>query len=111
MRKRNFLGSARRDTTWQEKRYRLPICCLKRYLCGSLVPAHGAILEDLLGEQNYTLQSFSHLVQISDFSVTKTLVQDGLGISFVYAPVAKKELEEGSLARIDWEQGHVWREI
>ena len=70
-----------------------------------------AILEDLLGEQNYTLQSFSHLVQISDFSVTKTLVQDGLGISFVYAPVAKKELEEGSLARIDWEQGHVWREF
>lgn len=60
-----------------------------------------AIFEEALHRQNYTLESFSSVVTISDFSTIKSLVADGLGISFLYAPVVEQELKSGTLARFD----------
>ena len=60
-----------------------------------------AIFEEALHRQNYTLESFSSVVTISDFSTIKSLVADGLGISFLYAPVVERELKSGTLARFD----------
>ena len=60
-----------------------------------------AIFEAALQRRNYTLQSFESLVTISDFSTIKSLVADGLGISFLYAPVVERELHQGTLARFD----------
>lgn len=60
-----------------------------------------AIFEDALHRQNYTLESFSSVVTISDFSTIKSLVANGLGISFLYAPVVEQELKSGTLARFD----------
>lgn len=60
-----------------------------------------AIFEDALQRQNYTLGSFPSIVTISDFSTIKSLVEDGLGISFLYAPVVTQELKDGALARFD----------
>lgn len=58
-----------------------------------------AIFEEALHRQNYTLDSFPSVVTISDFSTIKSLVADGLGISFLYAPAGARELENGTLAR------------
>lgn len=58
-----------------------------------------AILEDALRRQNRTLHSFGSVTTISDFSTIKSLVADGLGISFLYAPVVERELAAGTLAR------------
>ena len=60
-----------------------------------------AIFEEALHRQNYTLDSFSSVVTISDFSTIKSLVVDGLGVSFLYAPVVAQELKAGTLARFD----------
>ena len=60
-----------------------------------------AIFEEALHRQNYTLDSFPSVVTISDFSIIKSLVADGLGLSFLYAPVVEQELEAGTLARFD----------
>ena len=60
-----------------------------------------AIFEDALRRQNRTLISFPNVVTISDFNTLKSLVMDGLGVSFLYAPVVERELELGSLARFD----------
>ena len=60
-----------------------------------------AIFEEALHRQNYTLDSFPSVVTISDFSTIKSLVADGLGLSFLYAPVVAQELEAGTLARFD----------
>ena len=60
-----------------------------------------AIFEEALHRQNYTLESFSSVVTISDFSTIKSLVADGLGISFSYAPVVEQELKSGTLARFN----------
>lgn len=60
-----------------------------------------AIFEEALHRQNYTLDNFPSVVTISDFSTIKSLVADGLGLSFLYAPVVEQELEAGTLARFD----------
>mgnify|MGYP000878831201 CR=1 FL=1 len=60
-----------------------------------------AIFEDALRRLNCTLDSFESIVTISEFEAIKSLVADGLGISFLYAPVVEKELAQGKLARFD----------
>ena len=60
-----------------------------------------AIFEEALHRQNRTLHSFPSIATISDFNTIKSLVMDGLGISFLYAPVVEQELAQGTLARFD----------
>lgn len=60
-----------------------------------------AIFEEALRRQNRTLRSFPSVATISDFSTIKSLVADGLGVSFLYAPVVERELAQGTLARFD----------
>lgn len=60
-----------------------------------------AIFEDALRRLNCTLDSFESIVTISEFEAIKSLVADGLGISFLYAPVVEKELAQGKLARFE----------
>ena len=38
------------------------------------------------------------VLEISDFTVLKSLAMQGIGVTFVYAPVAQAELDAGSLA-------------
>ena len=59
------------------------------------------IFEDALRRHNRTLRSFPNLATISDFSTIKSLVADGLGVSFLYAPAVSKELASGTLARFE----------
>lgn len=60
-----------------------------------------AIFEDALRRLNYSLDSFESVVTISEFEAIKSLVADGLGISFLYAPVVERELAQGKLARFE----------
>lgn len=61
------------------------------------------ILEQLLRRHGYGADSFQRQMTVSDFSVIKALLMDSLGISFLYAPVVKGELERGELSRFDLE--------
>lgn len=56
------------------------------------------IFQQMLRRRGYGLDSFPRQMTVSDFSVIKTLVTDSLGVSFLYAPVVEKELEQGSLS-------------
>lgn len=60
-----------------------------------------AIFEEALQRENRTLKSYPNVATISDFSTIKSLVADGLGVSFLYAPAVSKELACGKLARFD----------
>lgn len=48
-----------------------------------------AVLEQLLEQSNYAIDSFSSVCCVSSFAVTTQLVAAGLGISFVYQAVAE----------------------
>ena len=41
------------------------------------------------------------MTTISDFAVIKSLAAEGLGVSFLYAPVVAQELNQGTLARFE----------
>lgn len=60
-----------------------------------------AIFEDALRRQNCTLSDFNQVSTISDFSLMKSLAADGMGVSFLYAPVVQRELTAGSLAKFE----------
>lgn len=61
------------------------------------------IFQQMLRRQGYGLDSFPLQMTVSDFSIIKALLEDSLGVSFLYAPVVEKELEQGKLARFDLE--------
>lgn len=58
------------------------------------------ILENLLKQYNYTLNSFKNHIEIGNMSVIKKLVTNNLGITFLYEVVAKSEIDQGSLSKI-----------
>lgn len=112
-----FFDRSRYDSQLYRKEAFFGVCALEHRLAGRAVPLDEltgerlilresgsgtrAIFEEALHRQNYTLESFSSVVTISDFSTIKSLVADGLGISFLYAPVVERELKSGTLARFD----------
>lgn len=59
-----------------------------------------AIFEQLLKQQNYSFESIAHITIISDFSVIKQLVRDKIGIAFLYEPVVRTELANGTLKKL-----------
>ena len=61
------------------------------------------IFEMVLRRHHRTLSSFAHTAEISDFATIKSLVMEGLGIAFLYAPVVEQECAAGCLARFDLE--------
>lgn len=112
-----FFDRQRYDTRLYRREAFFGVCAPDHPLAGQVVPLEAlfseriivreegsgtrAIFEEVLHRQNRTLESFSNVVTISDFSTIKQLVMDHLGVSFLYAPVVERELAGGTLARFD----------
>ena len=89
---------------FERSRYEARLCRRESFF-GVCPPGHrlagrSVALDELAGER-LILRGFASVVTISDFATIKSLVADGLGISFLYAPVVERELEQGTLARFD----------
>ena len=56
--------------------------------CGS---GTRAVFEQLLWSHNYEIDAFPRRIVISSFELTKKLVRQGAGISFVYAAIADSD--------------------
>lgn len=69
------------------------------------------ILERSLSERNYSLDDFKNLIRIGNVNLMKHMVQEGLGISFMYEDAVLNELEIGSLVRIKLENFKILREF
>lgn len=69
------------------------------------------ILEELLKEHNFTVHSFAAVQEISNFNAIKELVAASLGITFLYEPVVRKELQEGKLFALDISDFQIYREF
>ena len=70
-----------------------------------------AIFEQLLMEHNYAFSGLAQTTIISDFSVIRQLVCDGVGIAFLYQPVVQRELLEGKLKVLRLKQMQAYREF
>ena len=58
------------------------------------------ILERNLALQNYSVENFSHYIQIENMHSVIQLLLEDCGISFLYRAAVEKELKEGSLMQI-----------
>ena len=65
-----------------------------------------AVMEQLLYAYNYSIHNFESMVEISNFSVIKELIDRGQGISFLYESVVRGELEQGRLSKIYIKKPH-----
>lgn len=88
--------------------FRLPVFHLKDLLQERLfLREEGSgtrkVLEHSLMEHNLLLKDFSQLQELGNLDAIKTMVSEGMGISFLYESVVKKELECGILQEIPLE--------
>lgn len=101
---------------WRKERF-LPVCSPEYEFAGPvsvlkdllgeriLVRESGSgtreVLERMLKEHNILLEDFCRMTELGNLNVIKTLVSAGMGISFFYESVVKKELEAGMLREIE----------
>lgn len=69
------------------------------------------IFEHILYELNFTLDSLKHFIEIGNMKIIKELIEENLGISFLYKESVSKELELGLLKEIDIESFNIKREF
>ena len=58
------------------------------------------VLEQVLLEHNQKIQSFPHIVEIGNLNAIKSLVEKGLGITFLYENAVAAEIRRGTLKKI-----------
>lgn len=59
------------------------------------------VLEHTLWEHNHCIDHFSRRIEIGSLNVIKSLVAQGLGITFIYQNAVESELAQGNLQAID----------
>lgn len=69
------------------------------------------ILENILIEQNLSLEQFKWVSEIGNFKTIKYLVEKKLGITFLYEPVVKEELKTGCFREVKIQGFDVMREF
>ena len=69
------------------------------------------IFLQILYEQNFTLDSLHHYIEIGNMSIIKDLVLENFGLSFLYKESVEKELNNGSLKALDIHGFDVQREF
>ncbi len=60
-----------------------------------------AVLEHALAQCNLAIEDFSRTTQIGSVSLIRSLVREGIGISFLYRAAVQGDLMEGELAVLD----------
>ena len=68
-------------------------------------------LEAILSEKGYNISDFKKTMAIGSTTSIKELVKHNAGITFLYRFVVQKDLQEGSLARIDIRNFSIYRDI
>lgn len=68
------------------------------------------IFEQILYENNFTIDGFNRVYEIGSINVIKNLIEKNLGITFLYENAVGNELKEGSLSRLNIRDFHIRRE-
>lgn len=69
------------------------------------------IFERILYEQNFTLESLQHYIEIGNMKAIKDLVKEDFGISFLYKESVREELKNGTLQEIKIDDFKIKREF
>ena len=69
------------------------------------------IFEIHLYENNYSYESFNHIVEIGNINVIKDLIKDNLGVSIMYEKAAQKEISKKELVILDINNMNLYHEF
>ena len=69
------------------------------------------IFEQILYEQNLSLESLDHYIEIGNMEIIKSLVEENFGISFLYKESVKKELANKTLRKLNIANFNIKREF
>lgn len=111
LRRESFLGVCAPDSPLLGRRLALEDLLDQRLIIREPGSGTREILEKMLQQFSYGVDSFRHVSQISSFGALKALVAAGEGITFLYRPAAGKELAAGTLRELDIEGFPLRREF
>jgi DNA-binding transcriptional LysR family regulator len=109
--KAEFIGVCSGDDSIAEMEVTFDELFSRRLIIRELGSGTRDILETILHEMNYNINSFPLRIEVGNFNVIKELVLNKLGITFVYQAVVQKEIKEGKLQKINLRDFHVIREF
>ncbi len=69
------------------------------------------VLEQVLLEHNQNIRNFSHIIEIGNLNVIKSLVEKGMGITFLYENAVENEISAGKLQKIRLSEFEAVREF
>lgn len=69
------------------------------------------ILERILKENNLTVKDFENSIEIGNMNAIKYLVQENMGITFLYKAAVEEELKKGTMQMIPLDDFHIQREF
>lgn len=69
------------------------------------------ILERILKENNLTVKDFENSIEVGNMNAIKYLVQENMGITFLYEAAVEEELKKGTMQMIPLDDFHIQREF
>lgn len=88
---------------FQKEPVRLEDLFLERMIIRECGSGTREIFEKAIAEQNVNLNDFEYITEIGNIQTIKTLVQENLGITFLYRTAVQEQLEEGTLRELPLE--------
>lgn len=92
------------------------VCTLKDLLSHRLIIREEGsgtreILERILKENNLSIKDFENSIEIGNMNAIKYLVQENMGITFLYEAAVEEELKKGTIKTIPLYDFHIQREF
>lgn len=107
----NFIGVSSPDHDFSNRQVSFNELFKERLILREKGSGTRNIFEQILYEHNYTMKSFKQVVEVGNMGIIKTLVENNMGISFLYEEAVKKELAQGRLKRINLSSFNIEREF
>jgi LysR family transcriptional regulator, transcriptional activator of the cysJI operon len=102
-----YIPVCSKDYAFQREPKKLPDLLSERIIIRESGSGTREILEKNLEYRNLEIEDFRYTVEIGGMNAIKSLVESGLGITFLYEAAVKKELEKGTLREIKLEDFQV----
>lgn len=107
----DFIGVVSPTHRFAGKEIELSDIFSERLICREEGSGTRSIFEDYLKQNNRSIQGFNSYIEIGNLNAIKSLVKDNEGITFVYKPVVKNEIEKGELCELNIKNCSIKREF
>jgi len=109
--KENFIAVCSPESTLTKNSVSLEKLFEQRLILREKGSGSRDILEQILHEHNHNIKEFSSILELGSIRGIKQMVQDNLGLTFIYEKAVKKELEERTLREIKIKDVRISREF